>query len=91
MTLAKDVATPLARKHGLLKLWEVLESSNLTLTRPDITHAVTLVHQRNSTLCTYNYFTITMLYGYSNADREVVSQLGDQLQVITSKKQTTVD
>ena len=24
MTLAKDVATPLARKHGLLKLWEVL-------------------------------------------------------------------
>uniref|UniRef100_A0A3Q7G4F1 Uncharacterized protein n=1 Tax=Solanum lycopersicum TaxID=4081 RepID=A0A3Q7G4F1_SOLLC len=28
------------------------------------------------------------LYGYSNADREVVSQLGDQLQ--TSKKQTTV-
>uniref|UniRef100_A0A3Q7IC78 Reverse transcriptase Ty1/copia-type domain-containing protein n=1 Tax=Solanum lycopersicum TaxID=4081 RepID=A0A3Q7IC78_SOLLC len=43
MTLSKDVATPLVRKHGLLKLWEVFrESSNLTLTRPDITHAKNL-------------------------------------------------
>uniref|UniRef100_A0A3Q7J7V7 Reverse transcriptase Ty1/copia-type domain-containing protein n=1 Tax=Solanum lycopersicum TaxID=4081 RepID=A0A3Q7J7V7_SOLLC len=43
MTFAKDVSTPLARKHGLLKLWEIFrESSNLTLTRPDITHAVNL-------------------------------------------------
>uniref|UniRef100_A0A3Q7GE29 Reverse transcriptase Ty1/copia-type domain-containing protein n=1 Tax=Solanum lycopersicum TaxID=4081 RepID=A0A3Q7GE29_SOLLC len=43
MTSAKDVATPLARKHGFLKLWEVFrESSNLTLTRPDITLVVNL-------------------------------------------------
>ena len=30
MTFAKDVSTPLARKHGLLKLWEVLYMHHFT-------------------------------------------------------------
>ena len=30
MTFAKDVSTPLARKHGLLKLWEVLYMHRFT-------------------------------------------------------------
>ena len=30
MTLSKDVATPLVRKHGLLKLWEILYMHHFT-------------------------------------------------------------
>uniref|UniRef100_A0A3Q7J535 Reverse transcriptase Ty1/copia-type domain-containing protein n=1 Tax=Solanum lycopersicum TaxID=4081 RepID=A0A3Q7J535_SOLLC len=65
MTLAKDVATPLARKHGVKIILRYIKGT--------LHFALRIISQ---SLC--------RLYGYSNADREVVSQLGDQLQVIVS-------